>query len=444
MEDTEKHDDVPAIRDALMAPRRLSRTLFSSSLSPEYIHPAPVTSLAEGAWSAYQRGDLGRVVTALPGLIKTTQQMDAASADDAAYRRACAAVSARIHHLAATTLSKIGEADLAWIAAERAMQAADEADDPLVLASAARSGTHALLAVGRFADALELGAAAARWLEPKMAAGNPAALSLYGMLHLRTAVAAARHQDRSTANELLGHASRAADQLGEDANYWFTGFGPSNVELHKVSAALDLGDISQVIEMGSRINVDHLPVERQVTHLIDLARAYGLVAKDDDALQTLLTAEHKSPAIVRHSTAVREVVRSMYRRAPATAARNPRRFSHWPSAVERSGKPHGSRTSPRHRRLRCWRRGRPRLWFDLARHRCRMDRRRERDPDRGPLDDRLGPSRRDREGDRLRGPVRARFLTRRALTRRSTATSSRRPPRTLSPNSLSALPTTRH
>ena len=103
MEDTEEHDDVPAIRDALMAPRRLSRTLFSSSLSPEYIDPGPVTQLAEGAWAAYQRGDLGRVVTALPGLIKTTQQMEAASADDAAYRRACAAVSARIHHLAATT-----------------------------------------------------------------------------------------------------------------------------------------------------------------------------------------------------------------------------------------------------------------------------------------------------------------------------------------------------
>ena len=29
MEDDDNHDDVPAIRDALMAPRRLSRTLFS-------------------------------------------------------------------------------------------------------------------------------------------------------------------------------------------------------------------------------------------------------------------------------------------------------------------------------------------------------------------------------------------------------------------------------
>jgi hypothetical protein len=199
------------------------------------------------------------------------------------------------------------------------MQAADDADDPLVLASAARSGTHALLAVGRFDDAVELGEVAARWLSPRMRSGDPAALSLYGMLYLRTAVAAAQHQDRSTATELLAHAGRAADQLGVDANYWQTGFGPSNVELHRISAALDLGDIPQVIESAPRINVDHLAVERRVTHLIDLARALSLVARDKEALQTLLRAEQISPGIVRHSAVVRDVVRSMYRRAPASA-----------------------------------------------------------------------------------------------------------------------------
>ncbi|MBV9143509.1 MAG: helix-turn-helix transcriptional regulator [Pseudonocardiales bacterium] len=321
VENEREYDDVPAIRDALMAPQRLSRTLFASSMSLEYIDPGPVARLTEGVWSSYQKGELGRVVAALPGLIRTSHQMDAASADDAGYRRACAAVTARIHHLAATTLSKIGEADLAWIAAERAMHAADESDDPLVLASAARSGTHALLAVGRFDDAVELGEVAARWLSPRMRAGDPAALSLSGMLYLRTAVAAARLQDRSTATELLAQAGRAADQLGVDANYWQTGFGPSNVELHRVSVALDLGDISQVIDSAPRINVDHLPLERQVTHLIDLARAFSLVARDDDALHALLSAEQKSPGIVRHSAVVREVVRSMYRRMPASAGK---------------------------------------------------------------------------------------------------------------------------
>ncbi|MFE5124990.1 MULTISPECIES: hypothetical protein [Streptomyces] len=85
----------------------------------------------------------------------------------AAERRDCWAVSARVHHLAATTLAKIGESDISWLAAERAMRAAGESDDPLVLASAARSGTHALLANGRYDDAMELGDTASAWLSAR-------------------------------------------------------------------------------------------------------------------------------------------------------------------------------------------------------------------------------------------------------------------------------------
>lgn len=320
MEDEHKDDDVPAVRDALMAPQRLSRTLFSGSIEPEYVDPRPVAQWTEDAWSDYQAGRIGKVVAALPRLIKAAQQMEAAGGDSG-YKRRCAAVSARIHHLAATTLSKVGEADLAWIAAERAMQAADTADDPLVLASAARSGTHALLAVGRFDDALQLGDAAARWLGPRMREGDPAALSLYGMLHLRSAVAAARDQERSVAYELLAKAEEAAESLGEDANYWQTGFGPTNVALHRMSAGLDLGDIAFVVDHSGEINASPLPVERQVTHMIDHARALSLVARDEDALQVLLSAEEKSPQLVRHSSTAREVVRTLYRRAPVTAGK---------------------------------------------------------------------------------------------------------------------------
>jgi transcriptional regulator with XRE-family HTH domain len=320
MEDEHKNDDVPAVRDALMAPQRLSKTLFGGGFEPEYVDPKPVARWTEDAWSDYQGGRIGKVVAALPRLIKAAQQMESAGGDSS-YKRQCAAVSARIHHLAATTLSKVGEADLAWIAAERAMQAADLADDPLVLASAARSGTHALLAVGRFDDALQLGDAAARWLTPRMQDGDPAALSLYGMLHLRSAIAAARRQDRGTANELLGKAEAAAESLGVDANHWQTGFGPTNVALHRISAGLDLGDVPFVVERSQEIDTASMPVERQVVHMIDYARALSLVAKDEDAVQVLLTAEEKSPQLVRHSAIAREVVRTLYRRAPVTAGK---------------------------------------------------------------------------------------------------------------------------
>jgi len=180
------------------------------------------------------------------------------------------------------------------------MAAAEQTDDPLVLAFAARAGTHAFLANGRFDDALSLGETAAVWLRERMREDDPEALSLFGMLQLRTALAAARHQDRATAGERLGQASWAAEQLGEDANYWQTGFGPTIVELHRLAAALDLGDVAYVVEHAPRVDTSHMPAERRAAHLIDTGRAMSLLARDDEALVTLLAAEQVAPQLVRH------------------------------------------------------------------------------------------------------------------------------------------------
>lgn len=319
LEEEAQRDDVPAIRDALMAPGQLSRTLFAVSGTPA--RPLDVkqsSRLVEFAWASYQAGRIGEVVASLPRLIREAQTLEQQAHASPETVGSAWAVSARVHHLAATTLSKVGESDLSWIAAERAMRAADESGDPLVLASAARAATHALLAIGRYDDALRLGETAARWLEPRVASGDPEALSLFGMLHLRTAVAAARHQDRVTATELLGRAARAAEQLGVDANYWQTGFGPTNVELHRLSAALDLGDVAWVAEHGQQVGAEDLPVERRVTHMIDVARALSYLAKDTEALNLLLNAERQAPALVRHSASVREMVKDMHRRSPVT------------------------------------------------------------------------------------------------------------------------------
>jgi hypothetical protein len=216
-------------------------------------------------------------------------------------------------------LAKIGESDISWLAAERAMRAADESEDPLVLASASRAGTHALLANGRYGDAMDLGHTAASWLRTRVQATDPAAISLLGMIFLRAAVAAARHQDRATADDLLNQAEVLASSLGSDENYWKTGFGPTNVALHKLSAALDLGDVQYVITHGE-INVAQLPVERGVTHRVDLARAYSLAGHDDDSFAELVVAERTSPQLVHNNPRVRDTLRDLLKRAPVTAA----------------------------------------------------------------------------------------------------------------------------
>jgi transcriptional regulator with XRE-family HTH domain len=317
MEDDNQQDDVPAVRDALMAPRRLSKLLYRVEDSTPPPDPDRYARFVEQVWFEYQAGRVGRVVAALPDLIRNAQRLE----DNPGPSSSGWAVSARIHHLAATTLSKVGEVDLSWIAAERSMNAAEESDDPLVLASAARAGTHAFLANGRYDDALSLGTTAAGWLSERMDDDDPAAMSLAGMLSLRTAMAAAKHQDRAVATDLLRQAAIAAARLGEDANYWQTGFGPTNVELHRLAAALELGDVAYVVDRAPQVVTDHLPIERTASHLVDTGRAQSLLAHDEDALATFLKAEQLAPQLVRHSAAVREAVKGMHRRAPVTAGR---------------------------------------------------------------------------------------------------------------------------
>jgi transcriptional regulator with XRE-family HTH domain len=319
-EDEERNDNVPAIRDVLMALRRLSRILYRGGHSDR--EPPPISWAqrhVESAWREYQSGRVGRVIAVLPDLINVAQQLED-SPGEGEQRRQSWAVSARAHHLAATTLSKVGEADLGWIAAERAMHAADQSDDPLVLASAARAATHALLANGRYEDALDLGLTAADWLRDHVAGGDPEALSLFGMLHLRTAIAAARDHDRQTATDLLRRAADAAQRLGVDANYWQTSFGPTNVEFHRVAASVDLGDISYVVEHGD-VAAGHMPVERRAGYLTDMARAFAYAGRDDEALQHLLDAEREAPTLVRQDSNVRETVKTLLHRAPVTGGR---------------------------------------------------------------------------------------------------------------------------
>lgn len=318
MEDDQEQDDVPAVRDALMSPRRLSRLLFGPEPEAQLPTPGPTAQLGEQAWNDYQGGRLGKVIAILPALLQAALELEDRASRSAGERGACWAVSARVHHLAATTLAKIGESDISWLAAERAMRAAEASGDPLVLASAARAGTHALLANGRYEDAMELGETTVGWMSVRVDETDPAVLSLLGMTHLRAAIAAARHQDRSTATSLLSRAEALAGQLGSDENHWQTSFGPTNVVLHRLSAELDLDNIAYVVAHGE-IDVDHMPPERGVSYRIDYARALSLAGRGDDAFTELRAAEPTSPQLVRNNPRVRDTLRDVMKQAPVTS-----------------------------------------------------------------------------------------------------------------------------
>jgi hypothetical protein len=79
-----------------------------------------------------------------------------------------------------------------------------------------------------------------------------------------------------------------------------------------------LGDVNLVVNRAPHVVTDHLPVERTASHRVDTARALSMVARDDEALEQLLTAERLAPQLVRHSPGVRETVKTMHRRSPVS------------------------------------------------------------------------------------------------------------------------------
>jgi hypothetical protein len=129
-----------------------------------------------------------------------------------------------------------------------------------------------------------------------------------------TAVIATRLDDRKLAIGAMGKADRAAKQIEGDRNDFHTEFGPTNVGLHAVAIAVELGDAGEALRRAVSIEAFTLSPERRARFLIDVARAHGQRRQWDQALGALLEAESITPEQVRSHVLGRELVRDLLRR----------------------------------------------------------------------------------------------------------------------------------
>lgn len=304
------HRTVPALRDALLDYRRIA--LFDRS-GPvgEAILVERLTRDVADLWEVYQASRFGYVTARLPWLLaRAHATAEERSTDPGAQR-----LLGLSYQLAAVQLTKLGEAELAWIAADRGLVAAQHSDDLAVTGSLARSVVHALLSAGKYTEAVRLTGDTADLLRPGLAAPTPEITSVYGTLFLAGAMAAARAEDRATTRTFLAEADTAADRLGRDANYLWTAFGPTNVDIHRVATAGELGDVQVAIDLGPRVDTSPLPMERRIRHALELARAYSLWNRLDDALAILLDAERLAPEQVRYHYLGRQLTLTWLRRS---------------------------------------------------------------------------------------------------------------------------------
>ncbi|MEW2377549.1 helix-turn-helix domain-containing protein [Micromonospora sp. NPDC047812] len=282
--------------------------------------PPPLADMRKAvnhAWLTYQYGRYGMLTRALPKLLRDAQAADAGHGGDQAVE--AAHLLGQVYQIASSVLRKLGECDLAWLAADRSMAVAQRANDPLLAGIATTRVCNALVAMGRPRPALELNVTIANRLAPSGGTeASPALLSVYGMLLLQGAMAAARIGDSATVDDLINGAYEAAILLGGDHNHYWTSFGPTNVELHRAAAAVELGDGGRAVEVHrQRIqepSFNALLPERRAHHLLDIARGFAHVGDVANAGEMLLRGDRLAPSEIRCRPIAHEVMSDILRR----------------------------------------------------------------------------------------------------------------------------------
>jgi transcriptional regulator with XRE-family HTH domain len=259
----------------------------------------------------YQRADYPKAVTLLPSIVAAAEQLvrDAAGEPQRRAQRALALANLALSKLAA----KLGDGALAWITADRAALSALDADDRLLWAAAAHQTGSALLRLrGRVDDAADVLGAACDELDRTGPPADATDVSVRGALRLLAAVVAARQVDPAGAERQLAEAERLAGLLGGDANHLWTGFGPTNLLIHRASVAVELQDPARAVRLSARIDPRRLPpslVSRRAQVHLNLAAAFAQVPGGDPvAVLHLLEAERIAPRLPGANHAARSLL----------------------------------------------------------------------------------------------------------------------------------------
>jgi transcriptional regulator with XRE-family HTH domain len=207
-----------------------------------------------------------------------------------------------------TALDKLGEPEAAWIAADRAMNAAERAGSPFLVAAGAFRLVFVFISARHYDQADETARTAADALWHLADEGAPEAMSLWGAMTLQRAIIAARTGAAQAAYGHLERARQMAARLGTGLNVYNTEFGPANVELFEIAVAVELGDAGRALRAAEAVDPTGLSGERRTRMLMDVARAHAQRRQVDQAVAALRQAESIAPELLHGHYLVRQIV----------------------------------------------------------------------------------------------------------------------------------------
>lgn len=273
------------------------------------------------AWRVWQTSPhrYSKLGTQLPILItavKRAEQLSSAEDPPLERRNACRC-AADLYGLLRTVAKRVGRADLSLLVADRAIRAAEAADDPLRLAAAQWNLAHVLLAEDEPGGAESIAMCAADALSPLLQENGESALdaaALVGALTLLGAVAAVRHGQVWTARERIRQVAPLAQRTGERNVHW-TAFGPTNVAMHAVNVEVEAGDTAEGLRLAENVVHDRSPsIERRVAFLLDQAKGYSQRKDFGSALALLQVANREAPEDVANRPTSRRLLTTVIQR----------------------------------------------------------------------------------------------------------------------------------
>nr|WP_203598280.1 helix-turn-helix transcriptional regulator [Streptomyces sp. SID7909] len=270
--------------------------------------------IAEG-WTQYHSAEFDAVMTVLPELISDARAATASS--DGEVRRAGFGALGKALQLAGHVAVRMGKTDLALISLERAIEAAGQSADPLLVPMIVNSTAWTYQRQGRLEDALGI---ALRTADEMVSAGRldtVDGLKVWGALTMSAATSAARSGDYDRAAAMMGAAEKEAARVAKlpegGDNRMVSVFSPSSVRIERVRLAVQYGHPQDALALakGMRLSKDTPPSWRTWL-LLDVARAHTDTGDAAGAVKTLESLRRVAPTWMQHHTLAVAIVRDLW------------------------------------------------------------------------------------------------------------------------------------
>jgi transcriptional regulator with XRE-family HTH domain len=209
---------------------------------------------------------------------------------------------------------KLGYTDLASLTVERYEWAAAQSGDELAVLVGDYQRAGEMIGTADWSSALRFLEKSRSHLEPQVSESKPDVLSVWGSLHLKSGLAAARAGNRDLADAHLVEARKTAKRLGNDRDDYRLCFGPTNVNIWSVGLAVEMLDGTEAVKRSEKFAMPATTQRERVGHhFIDLARGYLLHGDKKKTFATLREAKKIAPTQTRYHPMVHETIRVLVR-----------------------------------------------------------------------------------------------------------------------------------